>query len=97
MHLFCLLVLALGRIVHPPGCSCSSVCQDALYPVPSPSARVLVEAFLPPACTCPDLSVSKLGCSCSSVWKDALYPAPCQDKRKLHPRVLWRSCRRQHI
>ena len=32
------------------------VWKDALSPVPSPSARVLVDASLPPARTCPDLS-----------------------------------------
>src|SRR5579871_4872422 len=40
----------------PPRCSCSSVCQDALCPTPSPSARVLAEASLRPAHPCPDPS-----------------------------------------
>src|SRR5271170_607193 len=49
-----------------PGCSCSSVWQDALCLAPSPSTRVLVEASLPPARTCPDPSAQSPGCSCSS-------------------------------
>ena len=72
MHLFRLLVLALIPQHYLPGYSCSSVCQDAPCPTPSPSVLVLVDASLPPARTCPDLSallarlfmlVSVSGCS----------------------------------
>src|SRR4051812_4276787 len=66
----------LDPSVQVPGCSCSSVWQDAPCPAPSPSALRLVDASLPPARICPDPSVQVPGRSCSSVRQDAPCPAP---------------------
>jgi hypothetical protein len=45
------------------------------------SPRVLVDASLPPARTCPDLSALLPGRSCSSLWMLSLYPASAPNKQ----------------
>jgi hypothetical protein len=61
MHLFRPLILALltqqiGQIVHAHQCV-----RMFFTPALSRSARVLVEASLPPARTCPEMSFLELG------------------------------------
>jgi len=51
--------------------SLSNDLRNALCLAPSHTARVLIDASLPPARTCPDPSAHPLGCSCSLVWMDA--------------------------
>jgi hypothetical protein len=93
MHLFPVLVIALTalsvrcHIVHAP-----RLCEDALCPAPSRSARALAEASLPPARTCPDPSAPSPGCSCSSVCRDFLRQGICRQLRTWS--TLRRSIRR---
>jgi len=68
IHLFCLPILALTT-ARPLGHLSSLVWKDALYPTPSPKARVLVDVSLLPVYTCPDRSASTASeVSHSSSW-----------------------------